>query len=133
MRLRIIPAFVLLCLWEGLAFGQNCRPIGDGITYTTLALTSSVDSPSLCQSVTLTAIISSFDDTPSSGLTGTMIFYDGPAILANVPVSNGSASYTTSSFTAGNHKFQAQYIPDQGYIGGSSTICFKPCPGLRRL
>jgi hypothetical protein len=123
MRRRIIPALALLCLPAGLAFAQEqwCRPIGDGTTYTTVALTSSVASPSSCQSVTFTALISTNDGTGSDSLTGTMIFYDGTAILGSVPVSAGSASYTTSSLTAGNHNIQAQYVPDQAYLGGSST------------
>jgi hypothetical protein len=121
MRFRTISILALLGLSAELALGQNCRPVGDGTTYTTMGLTTSVSSPSLCQSVTFTAQIYADDGTPSDGLTGSMIFYDGTAILATVPVSGGAASYSTSTLALGNHSMRAQYVPDQAYIGGASS------------
>ncbi|MBZ5529918.1 MAG: Ig-like domain repeat protein [Acidobacteriia bacterium] len=59
--------------------------------------------------------------TPASA-TGTVVFFDGTtAISGPIPVSNGSASFTTASLTVGSHSIRAQYSGDANYKAASSN------------
>lgn len=51
---------------------------------------------------------------------GTMIFYDGSAFLAAVPMSNGSAVLSTTSLAFGPHTITASYSGDN-YYGPSAS------------
>ena len=82
---------------------------------TNLSLTSSANPSGLCQAVTFTATL-----TPATA-TGTITFFDGNAALTTVGVTNGAATFTSSSLSLGNHIIQARYNPDPGY-GGSSAL-----------
>ena len=54
--------------------------------------------------------------------TGTVVFFDGTtAISAPIPVSNGSASFTTASLSVGSHSISARYGGDANYNAASSN------------
>jgi hypothetical protein len=79
---------------------------------TTTSLTSSDDTSFVGQNVTFTAAVTS----PTTGtINGMVAFKDGDTELATVSLSNGTATYTTSSLTAGAHSITAVY-------GGSSNF-----------
>jgi M6 family metalloprotease-like protein len=71
-------------------------------TATATTLVSSDDSSVVGQSVTFTATV-------TSGVTGNVIFRDGDATLATVPLSGNQATYTTSALAAGTHSITAEY------------------------
>ncbi|MHC5544401.1 Ig-like domain-containing protein, partial [Singulisphaera rosea] len=53
--------------------------------------------------------------------TGTIIFLDGSTLLATVALSNGTATFATSSLTYGVHNIVAIFIGTSNYQGGSSN------------
>lgn len=68
------------------------------------------------QPVTFVAII-----TPNSA-TGAVVFFDATtAISGPIPVSNGSASFTTASLSVGSHSISARYSGDANYNASSSN------------
>jgi large repetitive protein len=66
------------------------------------------------QPVTFTALVS-----PGS-VSGSVQFMDGATVLGTAALSAGSASFTTSSLTAGTHSISVQYGGDANYLGSSS-------------
>jgi uncharacterized protein YycO len=74
---------------------------------TKMTLSSSLNPSSFGDSVTFTARVTGSvpDGEP-------IIFSQGKKILASVPSSGGTASYTTSSLTAGGHYVTATYFGD---------------------
>jgi Bacterial Ig-like domain (group 3)/FG-GAP-like repeat len=79
-----------------------------------VSLTSSVNPSNFNQSVTFTATV-------ASAATGTITFLDGTTTLGTGAISNGTASYTTSSLTPGVHPITASYGGDSNYSSGVST------------
>ena len=79
-------------------------------TGSAIALTSSLNPSTLGQSVTFTATVakSGGSGTP----TGTVTFKDGSTTLATMPLSGATASFSTSSLTAGSHSITATYNGD---------------------
>jgi subtilisin family serine protease len=60
--------------------------------------------------------------TPASA-TGYVIFFDGTtAITGPIALSNGSASFTTTSLSVGTHSIRAQYDGDANYNASSSPV-----------
>ncbi|HET7103064.1 MAG TPA: Ig-like domain-containing protein, partial [Terracidiphilus sp.] len=56
-----------------------------------------------------------------AGATGTITFYDGPtAISSGEPISDGSATYSTSAMAAGSHTITAAYSGDSNYAAATS-------------
>lgn len=53
--------------------------------------------------------------------TGTVSFYDGTALLGSVPLSSGTAAYSTSSLAAGSHSITATYSGDGSFNPHTST------------
>src|SRR5262249_50927352 len=53
--------------------------------------------------------------------TGTVSFLDGSTVLATVPLSSGTASYTTSTLTVGKHPIMARYNGNDYYTIVSSA------------
>jgi Bacterial Ig-like domain (group 3)/FG-GAP-like repeat len=86
------------------------------VTKTTpiITLISSINPSSAGQSVTFTA-------TAPTGATGSVVFLDGATTLGTVGLTNGQASFTTSSLTTGSHIITADYAGDSGYNAANSA------------
>jgi hypothetical protein len=84
---------------------------------TTTTLVSSLNPSVYGQSVTFTAAVSAAAGTP----TGTLIFYDGPTAIGSAPLTNGSASTSVSSLTAGLHPITAAYQGSSGFFDPSTS------------
>jgi hypothetical protein len=86
---------------------------------TQMTLTSSLNPAAALQAVTFRATV-----TPSAGAsgtpTGTVTFWDGTTALVNQALSGGSASFTTSSLTAGSHAMTATYSGDSLFLASTS-------------
>jgi hypothetical protein len=86
---------------------------------TATALTSSVDPSVFGQPVTFTATVSAVP--PGSGTpTGTVTFKDNGVTLATSIMTGGSATFLTSSFSAGTHRITAVYGSDTNFFGSTS-------------
>ncbi len=86
-------------------------------TPTTATVNLSVPaSASVGASVTFTATVSGSGGTP----TGTVIFQDGGATLGSMALVNGSAGYSTSSLTIGQHSITASYSGDTVFASAVS-------------
>ena len=83
-------------------------------------LTSSLNPSVLGQAVTITATVSSIAGPPPNG--EEVVFKQGATVLATVPLTGGVASFTTSSFTVGEHKIVATYAGDAIYTSSKSLI-----------
>jgi hypothetical protein len=91
-----------------------------GLPHYTLTNTSSPDPVALSQTVTFTTVLRS---TNSGAVpTGTITYEDGSTVLATVTLTNGQASYSTSSLSLGNHFIVAMYSGDSNYVAGSTTL-----------
>ena len=75
---------------------------------TQVALTSSADPSVVGQSVTFTATVS-LVGAGSSALNGTITFLDGGTAVVTANVTNGVATWTTTSLTAGTHTITAAF------------------------
>jgi hypothetical protein len=85
---------------------------------TTTALTSSVNPSNPGQSVTFRASVTATAGSP----TGTVDFLDGLAVIASkVPLTSGSAAYSTAALPAGSHSITAVYRPDANTSFSGST------------
>ena len=87
-------------------------------TVSTTSLASSANPSSLGQTVTITATVSGAYVTPK----GNVRFFDGTKLLAVIPLSSGSALYTTSVLTGGTHSISALYVGDLNYASSSTTM-----------
>ncbi len=67
------------------------------------------------QNVTLTANM-------VTAATGTVTFTDGSTVLATVPVSSGTASYSTTTLTQGSHTLGISYSGDATYMSQATTV-----------
>ena len=94
----------------------------------TIAVSSAPDPSTYGSAVTLTATIT--DVPPGTGNpTGSVTFYDGPAVAANaigsgvVSTTDGvtTATLTTSALTGGTHSINAAYVPDDASSFAPST------------
>jgi len=86
------------------------------LTATTTTITSSKNPSNVGDSVTFTATVSGSGGTP----TGTVTFKDGATALATVPLSGTTATFTTSSLTAGSHSITASYNGDATFSASTS-------------
>lgn len=84
----------------------------------TLGITSNTNPIFLSNAVTFTATIASSAIPP----TGTIVFMDGATQLGTGTVSNGSASFTTSSLSRAVHAITAVYSGDSSYGPASSPV-----------
>ncbi len=85
---------------------------------TTTLLTASTAMPAAGNLVTFTATVSSAGGTP----TGNVTFYDGPTAIGTVPLSNGTAVYSTSSLSDGPHSISAVYAGNASFLTSTSNI-----------
>lgn len=100
-----------------LAAGSGAVQIAKAPTTTTLA--SSSLSPSLGQSVTLTAtVVPQTSGTPS----GSVGFYNGSTLLSTVSLSGGVATLNTSSLSLGAQNITASYSGDSNFNASTSQI-----------
>ena len=84
-------------------------------TPTTTALASSVNPSTFGASVTFTATVS------PSAATGTVTFKDGATTLGTGTLSGGTATYSTSGLTTGDHSITAEYGGDGSYAASTSS------------
>ena len=84
----------------------------------TVQLTASMDPGTVGSLVTFTATMSGEGVTP----TGTVTFYNGATALGSpVTLTNGTASYSTSSLLIGSYVISAVYSGDYNYTGSTSN------------
>lgn len=81
----------------------------------TVSAASSLNPANSGQAISFSASVS-----PASA-TGNIQFLDGATTLATVALSNGAASFSTESLTAGSHSITAVYSGDANYAGASSA------------
>ena len=88
---------------------------------TTTSLSSNADPSNAGQLVTLTASVMAYGGgTP----TGSIRFFDGSTLLANVPLAPGmtTATYSTSALSVGSHGLTAVYSGDSGHAPSTSPV-----------
>ncbi|MBZ5620376.1 MAG: Ig-like domain-containing protein [Acidobacteriia bacterium] len=114
------------------------NPLNDGVTRfsntvtqtvtrptTTTSLASSLNPSTLCQSVILTASVST---SSTITLTGNVTFFDGStqlgavALLLSPTGGPATASLIVSSLTVGNHSLTATYNGDQNFSGSTGSL-----------
>jgi hypothetical protein len=83
----------------------------------TVTLVSSQSSVLVTNPVTFTATASSTVSNP----TGSINFLDGQTLLASVPLTQGVATYMTSSLAVGGHSIAAAYTGDSNFVGVISS------------
>jgi hypothetical protein len=83
-----------------------------------LSLVASATTANVGTTISFTATaVSSTSGTP----TGSISFSDGPTLLATVPLTTGTAVYSTSSLLVGSHIISANYIGDYNFYGSSAS------------
>ncbi|MBI3041678.1 MAG: Ig-like domain repeat protein [Betaproteobacteria bacterium] len=85
---------------------SNPLPLQVYLSASSMLLASSANPATTGASVTLTATLT------GTSPTGTVTFRDGSTTLATVPVTAGTASYTTNTLTEGVHRIAAEYSGD---------------------
>ncbi len=83
----------------------------------TISLVSSVNPVLVTTSVTLTATVSSTQETPA----GAVNFYDGTTLLGSATLSSGTAVYTTASLAVATHQITAVYSGDSNFTSVTSS------------
>ena len=85
-----------------------------------VTITSSLNPANFGQSITFVASVTSSNGAP----TGNVVFTDRNTQLATVPLNTAtsSASYTTSSLSAGSHLITATFQGTGGYANGSANL-----------
>lgn len=102
---RLGKAYVIDGEWY-VAIGRSLFLVVPEGTATTTTLTSSKNPSVQGESVAFTATVS------GAGVTGTVLFRDGAQALAEEPLSGGTATFVTSSLSAGAHAITAEYRGD---------------------
>jgi large repetitive protein len=85
------------------------------------SVTTSNSSISYGSPVTFTASVSS-SQTGAPPITGVITFIIDGAVLSYVPLSNGSAQYTTSAVPGGEQTIQAAYSGDNNFASGNGYV-----------
>jgi sugar lactone lactonase YvrE len=102
---------------------QSITVVGNGIQdTTTLALVSSQPTSTYGGSVTLAATITPGGTTTAPSPTGTVTFADGANVLGSSQLNAGTASFSTSALSAGNHTITATFSGDTNYSGNSGSF-----------
>jgi hypothetical protein len=83
-----------------------------------VTVTTSLNPAMHGQSVTFTATVTGSAGTP----TGTVIFEDNGTMLGTASLISGSATFTTSSLTIGNHSISAFYSGDSTYQPANNSL-----------
>lgn len=93
----------------------NALPAATKTSVTTSGSPSTINQP-----VTFTAAVSStFGPIPDGE---NVTFSNGTTVLATVPLSSGTASFTTSTLKAGTFTIKAAYAGDANFKGSSGTV-----------
>jgi uncharacterized repeat protein (TIGR01451 family) len=88
---------------------------------TTTVVASAPNPSTVGQAVTFTATVTGSN--PGHAPTGTVTFLEGATVLAsNVPLSNGTADFVTSTLAAGSHTITAAYNGDSNNLGSVGSI-----------
>jgi len=98
------------------AIGRSLFAYSPGVVPSTTTLTSSSNPSVVGDNVTFTATVG------PAGATGTVYFRENVTILATVPLSGGTASFSTSSLTNGPHTIVAIYSGDGTYPSSKDTL-----------
>lgn len=85
---------------------------------TTTTVSTNLTQAQFAQTVTFTATI---QPAGSNSPTGTVGFYDGSTLLGSSSVASGSATFSTTVLTLGNHMVSAQYSGDSNFLSSSGT------------
>ncbi|WP_058187431.1 Ig-like domain-containing protein [Terracidiphilus gabretensis] len=93
------------------------QQVGNGIA-TTISLTSLLNPSNVGQTVTINAIVSSSNGTP----TGSLQFLDGSTNVGIITLIDASASLVTSILTPGKHNISAIFTPSGNYLASSASI-----------
>lgn len=91
-----------------------------GLPATTTVITSTANPSILGASVTLAVSV-----TPSSGSgtpTGTVTFSDGSTTLATVPLTNGQATFASSTLAVGSHSITVAYSGDSNFQASTGRL-----------
>lgn len=102
--------------------GNNTASVSNsvGVSWMKLATTTNLAAsstlPLIGKPITLTATVS------GSGATGNIVFKDGTATVATVPLSGGVASYVSPALAPGPHSFTAAYAGNATYLSSVSSI-----------
>jgi hypothetical protein len=98
---------------------------------TATSLSATATSTTFGDNITFSASVSPV--APGAGtLTGSITFSDGNTVLAVVPLSGNSASFSDSSLTAGGHIITATYSGDVNFNASTSSpvnVTVKPLAG----
>jgi hypothetical protein len=86
---------------------------------TTTSLSSSLNPAVVGQAATFTATVT--PTVVAGAESGEVTFYDGATSLGTVPITNGQASFTTSSLSVGTHSIFASYAGDSSYLPSKSS------------
>jgi hypothetical protein len=89
-----------------------------GAANTTTTLVSALNPSTFGQPVKFTATVASMSGTP----TGSVTFFDNAASLGTVALAAGSADFTTSALTVGNHPITATYNGDTNFLTSNGTL-----------
>ncbi len=84
---------------------------------TAIELTSSPNPSAYGEPVTFTAVVTSDADVPDGE---TVSFMQGKIVLGTATLSDGSASFTTSTLEGGSHSITAVYGGDSNFAGSTS-------------
>jgi probable HAF family extracellular repeat protein len=84
-----------------------------------VSLNSSQNPSSGGQSVTFTANVNAIVGPPPDG--EQVAFKDGSTVLGSGTISNGTASFTTSTLAVGKHSITANYVGDNNYLPNKSA------------
>jgi hypothetical protein len=91
-----------------------------GLARMGLSNASSLNPAPLNQTVTFTSTVASMNN--GALPTGTITYKDGSTVLATMALTNGQATYSTSSLSLGNHFITAAYSGDSNYGPGNTTL-----------
>ena len=91
------------------------RPLANGSTVSSIALSRSPNPSNISQAVTLTATLSPL------AATGNITFYDGTVVLGRVPVASGQA-VLSQPLPFGTHALRAYYSGDSTYAANTSPV-----------
>jgi hypothetical protein len=97
---------------------------------TSVVLTSSGNPAGVGQPITFLASVS--PAAPGVGTaTGSVSFLDGTTPIGTVPLSGGSATFTTSALSLGSHTLSAVYSGDTNFLAGTSAPLGQSVQSLR--
>ena len=85
---------------------------------TTATIVSSSNPANAGSQITFTATVSSTGGTSA----GMIVFADSGSTLANVPLSAGTAQYTTSTLTVGTHPITAAYAANGNFAASNDSL-----------